>query len=101
MVSFWNWNISCLWRYIVAQHVKRLLAYKLTESLHFIKDHLFHLANVFDNFEMEVKCSWAGWFIRGVVPNLKVAMFKSSFNRDTRGWVKSKHFVQQIQGSLV
>jgi len=81
--------------------LRLLYANLLPETLYFGHNHFPHLGHVLDDLEVEVERSWASGLIRGVVPDVEVPVLKSFLDRDTRRWVKGKHFVQKVQGVWV
>ena len=82
-----------------AAHVRLrlVLAHQLPEAVHFREDHLAHLGDVFDDFEGEVKCRGAWGLVRGVVPDVEIAMLERFFDGDPGGGIESEHAVEEIQ----
>jgi hypothetical protein len=72
-------------------------SHMLSESGNFLQNHLSHLAHVLHDLEVEVEGGRATRLVRGVVPDLEIWVFQSLLDRDTRGWVKRKHVVQEVE----
>lgn len=71
------------------------------ESDNLVQDHFPHLLDVFNDLECEVKGLWASWLVGGVMPDVEIAMLKGLFYRDARGWVESKHTIEEVEGIWV
>lgn len=74
-----------------------LLANDGTECDNFVQNHLSHLADVFNHLEVEVKGSRARGLVRGIVPDVQVAMLQGFFDGDTLGRIKRQHAVEKVQ----
>lgn len=75
-----------------------LVADMVAEPHDLVQDHLSHLLHVFHHFKGEVESLGAGWFVGRVVPDVKISMFQSILNRDTRRGIECQHAIQQVEG---
>lgn len=55
----------------------------LSESLNLLQDHLAHLANIFNDLEVEVEGGGAARLVGGVVPDVQVRVFEGSLDGDS------------------
>jgi len=64
--ALWNRDSGSL----VLPLLTRLDSHMLSESVDFVQDHLTHLSDVLDDFEIEVECSRASRLVGGIVPDV-------------------------------
>lgn len=76
----------------------RLHANLLAEAVDLLQDHLLHLGNVLDDLEVEVEGRGAVWLVRGVVPDVQVAVLEGFLDRDARRGVEGEHAVEKVEG---
>ena len=72
-----------------------------SEADDLVQDHLPHLSHVLDDFEGEVECDGAVGFVRGVVPDVQVAVLKGGFDADAGGRVEGEHLVEEVESVWV
>lgn len=76
----------------------RLLPHGSAEVDDFLVDHLAHLSDVLDDFEVEVEGRGAGGFVGGIVPDVQVGVLEGLLDGDTRGGVEGEHAVEEVEG---
>lgn len=78
-----------------------LLPHGSAEIDNFLVDHLAHLGDVLDDFEVEIEGRGTGGFVRGVVPDVKVGVLEGLLDGNTRGGVEGEHAVEEVEGVRV
>ena len=79
----------------------RLLAHGSTEAIDLVQDHLAHLRDLLDDFEVEVEGCGAGGLVRGVVPDVQVGVLEGFLDGDAGRGIEGEHAVQEVQGVWV
>lgn len=69
----------------------------MAEPNDFIKNHLAHAGNIFNDLKAEIESGRAVGLISSIVPNAEIAVLESLLNRDTLRRVKGKHTVQEVK----
>lgn len=69
----------------------------LSESLDFVQDHLAHLADVLDDFEVEVEGGGAAGLVGSVVPDVQVWVLEGGLDGNSGRRVKGQHLVEQVE----
>lgn len=77
--------------------LSRWVAHMMAEPQHLVQDHLSHVLHLVDHFKCEIKGLWARWLIRCIMPDVEIFVFQGIFHRDTRGWIKRQHSVQEVK----
>lgn len=78
-----------------------LLSYVSAETDDFVKDHLPHFLDIFNDFKVEVESGWARRLVRCIVPNMEVWVLEGVLDGNTRRRVECEHTVKEIKGIRV